>query len=424
MSSMTDDLDWQLNKTLPECMLYMLEHEILCDISFRVGPEHRIRKAHKYMLCSRSPVFYIMMQGSLPETDDIDVPDVDAETFRVLLEHIYSDSVAIPKDKVGKVLYASEKYMLPKLKCACEQLLQTLATSSDAPIVLQTAHSFNMTDLLHESLQHILQSPKQCLNSEDALNISADCMEMILSSDELMLSEAAVFTFLLQWATYRCMTSDLEISDQDIRETMSSLLYCVRFPCMEQDFFTTEVSTKDILSKDELLSIYRSFNGIKSEIFSELKRKEPVANRVIRYSSLSSTGSWISNEQDAVTLTCSKPVFLKSILSFGTKAATACLSPGVEIRDSTGAVLSSVQRDISVGFCETFDIDFPQPVHLMANVMYTVISKGVSRNVYYGDNCKNVVNVKDMTFTFGDSIQSKTATSAVFGQIAGFTFHL
>lgn len=86
MSSMTDDLDWQINKTLPECMLYMLEHEIMCDISFRVGPEHRILKAHKYMLCSRSPVFYIMTQGSLPETGEIDVPDVDAETFRVLLE--------------------------------------------------------------------------------------------------------------------------------------------------------------------------------------------------------------------------------------------------------------------------------------------------------------------------------------------------
>jgi hypothetical protein len=40
MSCITDTTDWQLNKTLPECMLYMFQHEIMCDISFRIGPEY------------------------------------------------------------------------------------------------------------------------------------------------------------------------------------------------------------------------------------------------------------------------------------------------------------------------------------------------------------------------------------------------
>ena len=337
--------------------------------------------------------------------------------------YIYSDIVIIPKDKVGQVLYASEKYMLPKLKLACEQLLQTLACSADAPIVLQTAYSFNMLDLLQESLHHILKCPTKCLNSENALELSADCMEMILQSDELMLSEAEMFKFVLQWAIYQCMKKDLESSDHNIRDMLGSLLYFIRFPSMDQDFFTTEVSTREILNKDEMLSVYRSFNGIKSAIFSEEKRKDPEANRVIRYGSISTTGSWISSESDAITFTTSKPVFLKSIISFGTKTATACMSTGVEIRDNAGNILSNVQKDISVGYCETFDIPLPKPVPIEPNVQYTLISKGVSRNVYYGDNCNSLVTVQDIVFTFGESSHNKTATSTSFGQIAGFTFH-
>lgn len=330
----------------------------------------------------------------------------------------------IPKDKVGQVLYASEKYMLPKLKLACEQLLQTLACSADAPIVLQTAYSFNMLDLLQESLYHILKCPKKCLNSENALELSADCMEMILQSDELVLSEAEMFKFVLQWATYQCMKKDLEASDHDIRDMLGSLLYLIRFPSMDQDFFTTEVSTREILNKDEMLSVYRSFNGIKNAIFSEEKRKIPEANRVIRYGSISTTGSWISSETDAITFTSSKPVFLKSIISFGTKTATACMSTGVEIRDNAGNIISNIQKDISVGYCETFDIPLPKPVPIEPNVQYTLISKGVSRNVYYGDSCNSLVTVQDIVFTFGESSQNKTATSPNFGQIAGLTFHI
>jgi hypothetical protein len=59
------------------------------------------------------------------------------------------------------------------------------------------------------------------------------------------------------------MKKDLEASDHDIRDMLGSLLYLIRFPSMDQDFFTTEVSTREILNKDEMLSVYRSFNGIK-----------------------------------------------------------------------------------------------------------------------------------------------------------------
>jgi hypothetical protein len=56
-----------------------------------------------------------------------------------------------------------------------------------------------LNDRFQESLYHILKCPKKCLNSENALELSADCMEMILQSDELVLSEAEMFKFVLHY---------------------------------------------------------------------------------------------------------------------------------------------------------------------------------------------------------------------------------
>lgn len=78
--------DWRDNKALPECMMHMLQNEIMCDVTFRVGDERTNIKSHRYMLSSRSAVFYTMFEGSLPEKGAIDIPDVDEDTFRDILK--------------------------------------------------------------------------------------------------------------------------------------------------------------------------------------------------------------------------------------------------------------------------------------------------------------------------------------------------
>jgi hypothetical protein len=140
----------------------------------------------------------------------------NVKRFTFFCRYIYSDIVIIPKDKVGQVLYASEKYMLPNLNISASDN----ASSSDCKIIsMQSADSSNAFSEFRHFLGHF------------------------------------------------------------------KIWY--RLSSMDQDFFTTEVSTREILNKDEMLSVYRSFNGIKNAIFSEEKRKVPEANRVIRYGSIS-----------------------------------------------------------------------------------------------------------------------------------------
>ena len=87
---MASQQDWQRNKTLPETNGYMLDNQVACDVQFKVGAEHGATEeigAHKYMLMSRSPVFFSMFCGDLKETSDtVRVPDVDPDTFRDMLK--------------------------------------------------------------------------------------------------------------------------------------------------------------------------------------------------------------------------------------------------------------------------------------------------------------------------------------------------
>jgi hypothetical protein len=78
--------DWQIGKGVISSNRHMLENEIACDVTFVVGPNKDRVRAHKYVLISRSPVFYAMFCGPLAESGgDIVIPDVDSRPFRTLL---------------------------------------------------------------------------------------------------------------------------------------------------------------------------------------------------------------------------------------------------------------------------------------------------------------------------------------------------
>ena len=83
--------DWQFHKSLTESIKYLYEHQIACDVHFRVGPQDNLEdiSAHKTILLARSPVFFAMFCGSMAEqTDIISIPDLDIESFKLMLEYV------------------------------------------------------------------------------------------------------------------------------------------------------------------------------------------------------------------------------------------------------------------------------------------------------------------------------------------------
>ena len=81
---MTDD--WKTRGTIVECNRYMLQSKVASDVQFCLGSSGQEVVAHKYMLISRSPVFYAMFCGSMADTSGvITVPDIEPGIFELFL---------------------------------------------------------------------------------------------------------------------------------------------------------------------------------------------------------------------------------------------------------------------------------------------------------------------------------------------------
>ena len=78
--------DWQKNKTLSQSMIYMLQNKILSDVTFYMkyaDEKEQNISAHKFVLMSRSPVFYTMFNTveELREKGDVVITDIPSDAM-------------------------------------------------------------------------------------------------------------------------------------------------------------------------------------------------------------------------------------------------------------------------------------------------------------------------------------------------------
>ena len=100
----------------------MLETPTNSDVTFIFGNDRRIT-AHKLILSTRSKYFESMFASSLKESQsgEIEVPDVDLNVFKAMLEFLYS---GIPPKNLKEVslelLIVADKYGMEELTTLCE----------------------------------------------------------------------------------------------------------------------------------------------------------------------------------------------------------------------------------------------------------------------------------------------------------------
>ena len=84
-----NDNGWPDFKTVVQCNRYMLTEGLGCDVVFLVGQsgDQEVFNAHKYVLASRSMVFFQMFFGTVGQDtrSKVDVPDIRPGAFKILL---------------------------------------------------------------------------------------------------------------------------------------------------------------------------------------------------------------------------------------------------------------------------------------------------------------------------------------------------
>ena len=188
------------------------------------------------------------------------------------LRYIYTDNIEVGMDNVNGLMYASEKYMLDVIKNECKKFLAGNINEDYACVVLQTAHSFYLEDLQNDALQFIFSHGQSCLESTSFLSLSSGCVKLIIESDKLNCTEEIIYQKMIQWAKQQCKKEQhvtgndgkrVTAKDKQLRKVLGDLIYLIRFPIMQRKYFTEKVSTKNVLTLEEMVAIYQSFDGKK-----------------------------------------------------------------------------------------------------------------------------------------------------------------
>ncbi|KAK3087487.1 hypothetical protein FSP39_006571 [Pinctada imbricata] len=277
ISSNTEDAEmeneWQTGRSLAECNKYMLTHQVACDITFCIGSNSERVHAHKYVLGSRSSVFYAMLYGPMASAGEIHITDIEIEAFQCFLSYIYAEEVPLTGENVLAVMHAANKYAMTGLEAECVDFLMENLSPENVCAVLECAHCFSRKELRRHCIEFIKDNPG-AFDSEHFQHLCTECLSMILKLDALIIQEEDLYEYVMKWTDVQCASQNLEVNQTNRRHVLGNLIYDVRFPIMNQKFFSEMVVAKELLSTEETVDIISKCQERKSVQCQVLKTKK------------------------------------------------------------------------------------------------------------------------------------------------------
>ncbi|XP_067658878.1 BTB/POZ domain-containing protein 6-like [Haliotis asinina] len=239
----------------------MFDQQLACDVKFKVEQSRSPVGAHKYVLGARSDVFFTMFNGSIPQSNDVDVPDIEIEPFKIFLRYLYCDEVLINSDNVLSVLYCSKKYNVQSLLTKCLDLVKNMMSVDNVCSLFEQAHFFDEPQLYQSCLSFIHQHGTDVLRTTGFIQLSRTCVLDVISSDSLACEERYVIEAMLRWAEAECKRQNEPVNDSNLRKILGELLFQIRFSLLDISYYSSKVSTRKILTDAEKVTLFQAISG-------------------------------------------------------------------------------------------------------------------------------------------------------------------
>ncbi|KAJ8313544.1 hypothetical protein KUTeg_008105 [Tegillarca granosa] len=415
-----DNLDWQSDKSLAECNSRMLTDQIMCDVTFCVGKDSKVFKAHKYILGSRSSVFFAMLFGTMAETKSkIQIPDIEPDIFEILLKFLYTDQIDVDASNVTGLMYAANKYGVTRVLRLCRSYLEESLKTDNVCVIMENARIFDDKELSQKCLTFFLEHPVACLQSDAFSDLSPECVKLIIESDVLAVSEDQIYMAMIRWAENNCQLKEMEQTDANKRRVLGEMINLIRFPLMNRTFFADSVASGNILTEDEKITIFRLMVGTRGSVhetkFSIVPRS-PTKQVCFRFQrrceipnpdpsdgstfAMASQWDYQSKKSDKIGFKVSKPVTVLGFILYGCRVQRTEYYINASLQQSghiLAELITKVQTDPSM---ETFKILFPEPVPILANQLYGASVKIHGLKSYWGEDGQKIINCDDIQFVF------------------------
>ncbi|KAL3120098.1 hypothetical protein niasHT_003350 [Heterodera trifolii] len=187
----------------------------------------------------------------------IEVPDIEIEAFEAMLTFIYAKRFnGLDDNNWLDVLKAANKYNITGLVKKCVDF--PIKKLPNVFVAFEQALLRNLEDFALRCLRYIDQN--ELMKSEAFLQIDQSLLCVILEKDELRSSEIEIWNTALRWADEQCRQNEIECSAENQRKMLGQALFNIRFPLIPKVDFTKSVVSTNVLTTEEVDSIYQHYS--------------------------------------------------------------------------------------------------------------------------------------------------------------------
>jgi BTB/POZ domain-containing protein 1/2 len=185
----------------------------------------------------------------------IELPDVEPESFKIMLRYLYTDWLEIGPDNVMSTLYLAKKYAIQNLEKECVNFLKLNLRSDNAFMLLEQALLFDEVQLAELCLNIIDKNACDTFSSDYFLDIDLKTLNLVIKRDTLGIREVKLYEYLIKWAQNKCKKSNLDPSNcENMKSVLSDSIKHIRFPLMTQKEFALLINdSKNRILDDELI---------------------------------------------------------------------------------------------------------------------------------------------------------------------------
>ena len=302
---------------------------------------------------------------------------------------------------------------------------------------MEQAHMFDEKELWDHCLATVFSNSIDVLTCEDKdyENLCYDCFKTIVKDDQVNAREEQIFLACKIWAEKKCVEKEMEASDENLRLLLVDILGLIRFPLMKESDFTELVSSSDLLTAEEKLGVYKTFNSIPTDgnttceqksRFSSQARVREWTHRVQRFKQI--MGGMIDywendNLYDAVSFKCSSSINLTGVLLFS-PFPEGTIKGDLSIYDPSNAIVVRINCvELSHEDNKIVDIKLRKVLKIEENKWYTVRQQMSGSWSYFGVKGQKEIAGKGIVFTFRNSPMDTNNTNVENGQICGLLYN-
>ena len=328
-----------------------------------------------------------------------------------------------------ELLYIAKKYCVDQLAKSCLKFLKENISPDTVCQILEASHGISELEMYEQCLSFIQKNISACLKSKDFPTLSLKCLTDIIMKENFRVKEEDLYENLMRWAEAECQRQKLDVSWENKRKVLGDILYKVRFPQMQSEYFSKQVAMTDLLTDTEKVDVML-YHTTRREV---VPKYFPVSERlleVMRCRQVSTSSSVCMNNKVAnLFFTVNLDSYLHGILVYGCKSGTCEYSLQAIVHDQSSYnmnnyvgenLLRCVKTNIHTSsHTKMYRIMFESGLHVEARKSYWVVLKMFGKeNTYRGENDQMQVSYgayKCVSF----NNQSKENKDTCYGQIPG-----